>query len=187
MDPPSFKAARKKDRDLLEKLKDDDLKEFTDLEEKIEKGLEERRAKVRGPYASFSKESSPSNSDSAASGSDTDTEKEMEETNKFIQEETLNVIGECLAPTGAKLDLNASQATSARLDSLLMPPPTSTPSRSRMATSPVPCSPGLGLKETVEEYLAATVKEGGEGEGEDKKEGEEEDEELDLTGIDDDE
>ena len=68
-----------------------------------------------------------------------------------------------------------------------MPPPTSTPSRSRMATSPVPCSPGLGLKETVEEYLAATVKEGGEGEGEDKKEGEEEDEELDLTGIDDDE
>ena len=57
MDPPSFKAARKKDRDLLEKLKDDDLKEFTDLEEKIEKGLEERRAKVRGPYASFSKES----------------------------------------------------------------------------------------------------------------------------------
>ena len=107
MDPPSFKAARKKDRDLLEKLKDDDLKEFTDLEEKIEKGLEERRAKARGPYASFSKESSPSNSDSAASGSDTDTEKEMEETNKFIQEETLNVIGECLAPTGAKLDLNA--------------------------------------------------------------------------------
>ena len=68
-----------------------------------------------------------------------------------------------------------------------MPPPTSTPSRTRMATSPVPCSPGLGLKETVEEYLAATIKEGGEGEGEDKKETEEEDEELDLTGIDDDE
>ena len=82
-----------------------------------------------------------------------------------------------------------SQATSARLDSLLMPPPTSTPSRSRMATSPVPCSPGLGLKETVVEYMAATVKEGGEtdGEGEDKKQSEEEDEELDLTGIDDDE
>ena len=70
-----------------------------------------------------------------------------------------------------------------------MPPPTSTPSRSRMATSPVPCSPGLGLKETVVEYMAATVKEGGEtdGEGEDKKQSEEEDEELDLTGIDDDE
>ena len=105
MDPPSFKAARKKDRDLLEKLKDDDLREFSDLEEKIEKGLEERRAKVRGPYASFSKESSPSNSDSAASGSDTDNEKEMEETQKFIQEETLSTIGEVLSPTGTKLDL----------------------------------------------------------------------------------
>ena len=68
-----------------------------------------------------------------------------------------------------------------------MPPPTSTPSRTRITSSPVPCSPGLGLKETVEEYLAATIKEGGEGEGEDKKETEEEDEELDLTGIDDDE
>ena len=106
MDPPSFKAARKKDRELLEKLKDDDMKEFSDLEEKIEKGLEERRAKVKGPYASFSKESSPSNSDSHGSGSDADNEKELEETQKFIQEETLNVIGECLSPTGAKLDLN---------------------------------------------------------------------------------
>ena len=105
MDPPSFKAARKKDRELLEKLKDNDLKEFSDLEEKIEKGLEERRTKVKGPYASYSKESSPS--DSPASGSDTDNEKELEETQKFIQEETLNVIGECLSPTGAVLDLNS--------------------------------------------------------------------------------
>merc|ERR550519_2904687 len=147
MDPPSFKAARKKDRDLLEKLKDDDLKEFTDLEEKIEKGLEERRAKAKGPYANFSKESSPSNSDSAASGSDTDNEKEMEETQKFIQEETLNVIGECLSPTGAVLDLNSP--SQARLDSLLMPPPTSTPARARLINT-LPCSPGLGLKDTVE-------------------------------------
>jgi len=178
MDPPSFKAARKKDRELLEKLKDNDLKEFSDLEEKIEKGLEERRTKVKGPYASYSKESSPS--DSPASGSDTDNEKEMEETQKFIQEETLNVIGECLSPTGAVLDLNSP--SQARLDSLLMPPPTSTPARARLINT-LPCSPGLGLKDTVEEYLAATIKEN----GNDKKDVEEEDEELDLTGIDDDE
>ena len=60
-----------------------------------------------------------------------------------------------------------------------MPPPTSTPTRNRT----LPCSPGLGLKDTVEEYLAATIKEG----SEEKRDNEEEDEELDLTGIDDDE
>ena len=64
-----------------------------------------------------------------------------------------------------------------------MPPPTSTPSRNRPNTNPLPCSPGLGLKDTVEEYLAATVKEG----GDEKRDNAEEDEELDLTGIDDDE
>ena len=63
-----------------------------------------------------------------------------------------------------------------------MPPPTSTPARARLINT-LPCSPGLGLKDTVEEYLAATIKEN----GNDKKDVEEEDEELDLTGIDDDE
>ena len=98
MDPPSFKAARKKDRELLDKLKEDELsKEFSELHEIIEKELEERRTKVKGAYAKFSKENSPVDSSATSgSGSDTDSERESEEVAKFIQEETLNVIGECL-------------------------------------------------------------------------------------------
>ena len=60
MDPPSFKAARKKDRELLDKLKEDELtKEFSELHEIIEKELEERRTKVKGSLARLSKENSP--------------------------------------------------------------------------------------------------------------------------------
>ena len=180
MDPPSFKAARKKDRELLDRLKDDELtKEFSELHEIIEKELEERRTKVRGAYAKFSKDTSPENSSSATSGSDTDSEREMEDTQKFIQEETLSVIGQ-IADSG--VNLNASQA---KLDSILMPPPSSTPTRGspRPPVTPLPCSPGLGLKETVEEYMTSPTKQ-----KEDTKFTEEkEDEELDLTGIDDDE
>ena len=87
MDPPSFKAARKKDRELLDKLKEDELtKEFSELHEIIEKELEERRTKVKGAYAKFSKENSPLDSGSATSGSgsDTDSERESEEVAKFI-------------------------------------------------------------------------------------------------------
>jgi len=183
MDPPSFKAARKKDRELLEKLEVTQLdKELHELEDKIEKELEERRSKVRGPYAKLSKESSPDSS--ANSGSDTDGERENEDTQRFIHEQTLNVIGECLEANPSKIANNASQE---QLDSLLMPPPVSTPSRTMgthsMSSNPsLPCSPGLGLKDTVQEYLIPTIKE----HGEDRKD-EEPDEELDITGIDDDE
>eukprot|EP00090_Calanus_glacialis_P000131 TRINITY_DN10083_c0_g1_i1.p1 TRINITY_DN10083_c0_g1~~TRINITY_DN10083_c0_g1_i1.p1 ORF type:complete len:732 (-),score=223.56 TRINITY_DN10083_c0_g1_i1:193-2340(-) len=181
MDPPSFKAARKKDRELLEKLEVTDLdKELSELEDKIEKELEERRSKVRGPYSKFSKESSPETS--ANSGSDTDGEREIEDTQRFIHEQTLNVIGECLEASPTKI---ATQASQAQLDSLLMPPPFSTPSRTigthSMSSNPsLPCSPGLGLKDTVEEYLTPTIKD----QSEDRKD-EEPEEELDITGIDD--
>jgi len=184
MDPPSYKAARKKDKELLEKLEVTELdKELSELEDKIEKELEERRSKMRGPYAAMSKESSPEAS--ANSGSDTDGEREMEDTQRFIQEQILNDIGECLQSSPVKISNQASQA---QLDSILMPPPFSTPSRGPSSQSlpssntSLPCSPGLGLKDTVQEYLAPTVK----GKSEEKK-NEDSDEELDLTGIDDDE
>ena len=189
MDPPSFKAARKKDRELLDKLKEDELtKEFSELHEIIEKELEERRTKVKGAYAKFSKENSPLDSGSATSGSgsDTDSERESEEVAKFIQEDTLNVIGDVL---NNKAILDPSQA---RLDSLLMPPPSltsplpsvtrNTSSSPRACVTPVPCSPGLGLMDKVGDYMADTIKT-----REDTKEAEEKDEELDLTGIDDEE
>ena len=106
--------------------KDDDLnKEFAEIHEVIEKELEERRTKVRGAFSKFSKEKSPevTGSSGSGSGSDTDSEKEMEEANKFIQEETMNLIGECI---------NTRLPSQAKLDSLLMPPPSSTPARSFM-------------------------------------------------------
>ena len=177
MDPPSFKAARKKDRELLEKLEVTDLdKELSELEDKIEKELEERRSKVRGPYSKFSKESSPETS--ANSGSDTDGEREIEDTQRFIHEQTLNVIGECLEASPTKITTQARndvynqiqvlinifvKFSQVHLDSLLMPPPFSTSSRTMgthsMSSNPsLPCSPGLGLKDTVQEYLTPTIK-----------------------------
>ena len=58
-DPPSYKAARKKDRERLElmELESDIDGELSELEEKIERGLEERRTKVKGPYARVAKDS----------------------------------------------------------------------------------------------------------------------------------
>jgi len=185
MDPPSFKAARKKDRELLEKLEVTELdKELSELEDKIEKELEERRSKVRGPYSKYAKESSPETSANSGSGSDTDGEREIEDTQRFIHEQTLNVIGECIEASPTKITTQASQA---QLDSLLMPPPFSTPSRTTsthsMSSNPsLPCSPGLGLKDTVQEYLTPTIKD----QNEDSKD-EEPEEELDITGIEDDE
>ena len=59
-DPPSFKAARKRDRERLLKLEEegevDD--EFNDLEEKIEKALDDVRLKMnkKGRFAKMHKE-----------------------------------------------------------------------------------------------------------------------------------
>ena len=108
MDPPSFKAARKKDRELLEKLEVTELdKELSELEDKIEKELEERRSKVRGPYSKYAKESSPETSANSGSGSDTDGEREIEDTQRFIHEQTLNVIGECIEASPTKITTQA--------------------------------------------------------------------------------
>ena len=58
MDPPSFKAARKKDRERLLALEQEsDLEdEISELQVEIERKLQERRAKMRGPYAKMAKE-----------------------------------------------------------------------------------------------------------------------------------
>jgi len=186
-DPPSYKAARKKDRERLEEmeLETDIDGELTELEERIERGLEERRAKVRGPYARLAAKSSSSDDTdgeerrTSTSGSESEGEKdrEAEDITKFIHEQTLGVISECFESRSA---VSASQA---ELDSLLMPPPGGPAARH---VSSLPCAPGLGLKDTVQEYLQpATV-------GDVKLQGQEEtleekEEELDLTGIDEDE
>ena len=185
-DPPSYKAARKKDRERLEvmELENDIDGELTELEERIERGLEERRAKVRGPYARLAAKSSSSDDTdgeerrTSTSGSESEGEKEREadDITKFIHEQTLGVISECFESRSA---VSASQA---ELDSLLMPPPGGPAARH---VSSLPCAPGLGLKDTVQEYLQPTavdVKLQGQNETLEEKE-----EELDLTDIDEDE
>jgi len=99
---------------------------------------------------------------------------EAEDITKFIHETTLGVISECFESRGA---VSASQA---ELDSLLMPPPGGPAARH---VSSLPCAPGLGLKDTVQEYLQPAAV------GEVKVHGQEEEkeEELDLSGIDEDE
>merc|ERR1712179_165097 len=82
----------------------------------------------------------------------------------FLAIESVGVLDVCLKPTSPKID---SVGTS--LDSLLMPPPS--PLAPRLAVqsreqdskkeAQVPCSPGLGLKATVEEYLRSEDGEGG--------------------------
>jgi len=186
-DPPSYKAARKKDRERLEvmELETDIDGELTELEERIERGLEERRAKVRGPYARLAAKSSSSDDTdgeerrTSTSGSESEGEKDREadDITKFIHEQTLGVISECFESRSA---VSASQA---ELDSLLMPPPGGPAARH---VSSLPCAPGLGLKDTVQEYLQPTAV------GDVKPQGQEEtleekEEELDLTGIDEDE
>ena len=121
-----------------------------------------------------------SSPDGSSTGSDDGSDREAEDTQRFISEETLSVIGDCLGGGG---DTNSR----ARLDSLLMPPPT-TPARAAPNVPAIlPCSPGLGLKETVEEYLVSTPVTGQDMKGYSKADQEEEEEELDLTGIDEDE
>lgn len=82
-DPPAFKAARKKDRERLQKIADN-AAEFTELQMEIDSQLERdtkkppsRKRKVAGDLTSLDFEGS--------------------ETEVFIRESTMDVISECLA------------------------------------------------------------------------------------------
>ncbi|KAJ6629554.1 Transcription factor IIIB 90 kDa subunit [Pseudolycoriella hygida] len=78
-DPPAFKAARKRDRERLQKLNEHHEAEFTDLQMEIdshlEKELKNKRKRRFDPLDAV----------------------EHDETDVFIRESTLNVINECLA------------------------------------------------------------------------------------------
>lgn len=78
-DPPAFKAARKRDRERLQKLNEHHEAEFSDLQMEIdshlEKELKNKRKRRFDPIDAV----------------------EHDETDVFIRESTLNVINECLA------------------------------------------------------------------------------------------
>lgn len=185
-DPPSFKAARKKDRERLTRLEQEENleKEMSKLEKLIEKELDERKGKMKGFYAKLARDpDSPSSEGTPTSSplsSDTDENSEDNETARFIGEETMGIISQCLDGK-----VNVEMTSQEQLDTLLMPPPSGTPVRHSTSPSRSVNSPGMGLRNSVEDYLVQSPQTPSTS---DEKEGEgEEDEELDLTGIDEDE
>lgn len=178
-DPPSFKAARKRDRERLTQLEEEeDLdKELSDLQIQIEKEMEDRKVRVKGKRGS--RESTPL-SESPGSSDTEDGNQEDRDTQRFINEETLGVISECL-------EGKVIESSQEELDSLLMPPPGMTPARHVMSTSIQEMSPGLGLKDTVQEYLMSSTKDDESNDEESDDDKDDKNCELDLEGIDDDE
>ena len=119
MDPPCYKAARKKEQEILDRMGEMSAidKEISQLEKKIEQELEERRSTMKGPYARMAKESWSSQGDSpdslrstsrssSSSSSDVEEEKckEVEDMQKFLQAETLGMIEDCLEKSPGKLE-----------------------------------------------------------------------------------
>ncbi|XP_071543266.1 transcription factor IIIB 90 kDa subunit [Panulirus ornatus] len=89
-DPPAFKAARKRERERVQMLMDqqEDLDgELTELQQEIEKHLEERKRKLRGIWAKYDREEE---------NTEEFVEQENADTQKFITEVTLETIKECL-------------------------------------------------------------------------------------------
>lgn len=87
-DPPAFKAARKRDKERLQKLPDHEA-EFTDLQREIDNYLdmETRKRSNRKRRNEVS---------------------ECEETDKFIRNSTLEVINECLVDDPDEVDVEAA-------------------------------------------------------------------------------
>jgi len=161
-DPPSFKAARKRDRERLLKLEEDDEvdDEFNDLEEKIEKALDDVRLKMKkkGPFAKMHKEAIEDRQKIREQKQEKGNSSEDVEAEEFITAETLGAIDAIV------------NEPNEQLDSLLMPPPGS-------KSAP---TVGLGLKDSIQDYLVSADQPV----QEPVKEIEESDE-LDLNGIDD--
>ena len=127
---------------------------------------------------------------------------EEEDAEAFIAEQTLSSISDIVADVGANI-VPESKHLNKEQDKLLMPPP-----RGGAITFASPLPIGLGLKDTIQEYLTAPVADisnssvsSGIFDGKVERkfdvknfvrfsetdENEEEGEELDLTGIDDEE
>lgn len=120
-DPPAFKAARKKDRERLQKLADS-VAEFTELQQEIDSHLEReskrgasggrkrklgcdvaalRSGAVDGGDGSSSIAGNLSDAAGSVGGGSGVTDYEGDETDVFIRESTLDVIKKCLGGSGA--------------------------------------------------------------------------------------
>lgn len=105
-DPPAFKAARKKDRERLQKITDS-VAEFTELQQQIDTHLErdtkrsgKKRKVTTGAQVAAGSDSAAVGGLVATVGGDlstaSGTDYEGDETDVFIRESTMDVINECL-------------------------------------------------------------------------------------------
>ncbi|KAG7155435.1 transcription factor IIIB 90 kDa subunit-like [Homarus americanus] len=90
-DPPAFRAARKRERERVQMLLEEQVDlddELSELQQEIEKHLEERKRKLRGLWAKYDKEEEHVEEEYV--------EQENADTQKFITEATLESINNCL-------------------------------------------------------------------------------------------
>jgi len=200
-DPPSFKEARKRDRErllLLEEKSDNIAKEFDDFEQKIEEALDDMRQKIhkKGRFAKHFKELAQNRRDeyqqqqSPTQKNRQNNDNEDDDDADFNNDEESQAEEFILAETQGTIEAIVNDRSSNNeIDTLLMPPPGS----SKMKTNnPTPA--GLGLRDTIQDYLVPSTEKHLENHQENQFSNNMEDEEddnpdgeLDLTGIDDDE
>lgn len=118
-DPPAFKAARKKDRERLQKISDQ-VAEFTELQQQIDSHLErdtKRGGSAAAGGSTIAGKKRRANGQTVAAvgldanggGSGTGTDYEGDETDVFIRDATIDVINECIGsgrktPTAQQAD-----------------------------------------------------------------------------------
>ena len=109
-DPPSFRAARQKEKEDVEKLVDQqlNLEELTQIQKEIEKQLEEKKKKMRGIWAKFDKEEAIDSMDC----------QETADTQKFITNETLETINELLTQESIEVQPEKSDGIAPSSESL---------------------------------------------------------------------
>ena len=171
-DPPSFKAARKRDRERLLRLEQEsDIdKEIDDLESKIEDALDDMRQKMhkKGRLAKHFK-------DMAANRKEERLQQKMMPDEESVQAEEF-ITADTLETIDAIVNDRSNE-----IDAMLMPPPGIT--KKQVNSTPA----GLGLRDSIQDYLVAAEKPPSQEEtSKTTKEKEtDEDGELDLTDIDD--
>ena len=171
-DPPSFKAARKRDRERLLRLEQEsDIdKEIDDLESKIEDALDDMRQKMhkKGRLAKHFKDMA------------TTRKEERLQQKMMADEESVQAEEFITADTLETIDAIVNDRSN-EIDAMLMPPPGIT--KKQVNSTPA----GLGLRDSIQDYLVAAEKPPSQEEtSKTTKEKEtDEDGELDLTDIDD--
>ena len=171
-DPPSFKAARKRDRERLLRLEQEsDIdKEIDDLESKIEDALDDMRQKMhkKGRLAKHFKDMA------------TTRKEERLQQKMMADEESVQAEEFITADTLETIDAIVNDRSN-EIDAMLMPPPGIT--KKQVNSTPA----GLGLRDSIQDYLVAAEKPPSQEETSKapKEKENDEDGELDLTDIDD--